>query len=347
METKQLTKSFLLALLLVIAFIVTWEFVWRSKGYGITYNDDKNLWAHTRNSANEPVDKTTVFAGSSRIKFDLDIPTWQKLTGTKAVQLAIGGSSPIPVLENLAADKEFKGRLIIDVTEGLFFSLPGSGEEKWAKACVDQFKDITPSQKASFAINTFLESNFVFLEESMFSLTPLLEDLQLKNRKEVFSFPVFPKKFETNDFARQSRIPRVFREDTALQRQVKNIWITFRMTDTTVKMHADTIQSILARVKKATDKIKSRGGEMIFVRTPSSNDVWEAEKYVYKREQFWDRLLAYTQIPGIHFKDYPAISNFICPEWSHLSQRDAVEFTKDFINILETTGWSQFKLARL
>ena len=40
----------------------------------------------------------------------------------KIIQLAIEGNSPLPVLEDLAADENFKGNLVVDVTEGLFFS---------------------------------------------------------------------------------------------------------------------------------------------------------------------------------------------------------------------------------
>ncbi|MBK8496241.1 MAG: hypothetical protein IPL50_15430 [Chitinophagaceae bacterium] len=47
-----------------------------------------------------------------------------------------------------------------------------------------------------------------------------------------------------------------------------------------------------------------------------------------------------TNSPGIHFADYPAIANFQCPEFSHLSQPDAVIFTKHFIKILTAEkGW--------
>lgn len=44
-----------------------------------------------------PPDKSTVFIGSSRIKFDLDIDTWEGITGDHAIQLACVGSTPIPV----------------------------------------------------------------------------------------------------------------------------------------------------------------------------------------------------------------------------------------------------------
>ncbi len=42
------------------------------------------------------------------------------ITSEKVIQLAIDGNSPLPVLNDLANDKIFKGKLVIDVTEGLF-----------------------------------------------------------------------------------------------------------------------------------------------------------------------------------------------------------------------------------
>jgi hypothetical protein len=59
----------------------------------------------------------------------------------------------------------------------------------------------------------------------------------------------------------------------------------------------------------------------------------------FPRTAYWDKLLAVTQCPGIHFKDYPAIANFICPEFSHLTPNDAVIFTKHFVNFLQEKGW--------
>jgi len=60
---------------LVIVFVVSWEGYLRSKGHAITYDEGKELWADKRARVYESPDKTTVFIGSSRIKYDLDIDT--------------------------------------------------------------------------------------------------------------------------------------------------------------------------------------------------------------------------------------------------------------------------------
>jgi hypothetical protein len=66
----------------------------------------------------------------------------------------------------------------------------------------------------------------------------------------------------------------------------------------------------------------------------------QIEKQMYPRDLYWNRLLAHTQTPGIHFEDYPAMTRHKCPEWSHLTPADAIPFTEDLIPIVQQkTGW--------
>ncbi len=121
MPANSLSKAAILMVVIVLAAIISWELYLRNKGVRPDYDDGPPLWSDKRAMVYEPADKATVFIGSSRIKYDLDIATWQT-TGDHAVQLAIEGNSPLPVLDDLANDKNFKGKLVVDVTEGLFFS---------------------------------------------------------------------------------------------------------------------------------------------------------------------------------------------------------------------------------
>jgi hypothetical protein len=38
-----------------------------------------------------------------------------------------------------------------------------------------------------------------------------------------------------------------------------------------------------------------------------------------------------TGAPGIYYSDFPDLSGFNCPEWSHLSASDSVEFSKRLV----------------
>jgi hypothetical protein len=105
-------------------------------------------------------------------------------------------------------------------------------------------------------------------------------------------------------------------------------------------MPDDELNAIFQSVKVAVDKIKARGGEVLFLRPPSSGPALMGEKMGFPREKYWDRLLVETGCPGIHYADYPAIDHFICPEDSHLTRHDAGVFTTHIIQVLEQEkGW--------
>lgn len=338
MPSQPLAKSAILMLVIVIASVLLWEIYLRNKGFETDYYDDPALWAHNRGMVYEPLDKATVFIGSSRIKFDLDIPTWEKITGDHAIQLACVGSTPIPVLENLANDEKFKGKLVVDVTEGLFFSI--SGSDRRPVENMKYYKDQTPAQRASFHINHALESQLVFLDKEWHSLGAQLEQLPLKDRPGVRNFKGFPSDFGRVKFDRQEYMTNKFASDTSLQNIVKNIWSMFGRGNKEPPASGTRLDSIFNVVKTAVDKIKARGGKVIFVRTPSSGEFLMAEKKGFPREKYWNPLLLNTGSEGIHYEDYPLIAGFTCPESSHLSLSQAETFTKEFIRILsDEKGW--------
>lgn len=332
---QSLRRAAVFTLCIVAAAVIGWEIFWRSKGFGISYDDGGPLWSDKRARAYEPSENAVVFIGSSRIKYDLDLDTWEKTTGTQAVQLAIEGSCPRPVLEDLAADPAFKGRLVVDVTEGLFFSNAPPNMETPVKN-VKFYHDRTPAQRASFWLNRALESRLVFLDKDNFSLNAQLDALEIQSRPGVFMMPIFPTDFGRVSFGRQMLMTDRFLADTLLQNRVKGIWQFFAsLAKGAPPMPDDELNAIFQSVKAATDKIRARGGEVVFVRTPSSGPYWQGEMAAFPREKYWNRLLAETGCKGIHFADYPAIAGFTCPEWSHLSPADAVVFTRHFIGLLE------------
>ena len=154
-------------------------------------------------------------------------------------------------------------------------------------------------------------------------------------------FPVFPRDFERMNFERQSYMMPAFVNDTAQHNQVKAIWGFFASLETGPPLSGAPLDSLLETVKQATDKIKARGGRVLFVRTPSSGPFWAGEQQGYPREKYWDRLLSYTNTPGIHFMDDKATDHYVCPEFSHLTPEDAIDYTKHFIRILhDQQGWT-------
>lgn len=341
MTQASLRKAALLTLLLVILGLGSWEFYLRSKGAVAGFDDGPELWAHKRNRVYQPSDKATVFIGSSRNKYDIDINTWEALTGEEAIQLAEVGSSPLPVVEELGKDSSFKGKLVIDVTEGLFFNLSPFPRKSFMKDLEYREKE-TPAQKASFAINQLLESKFVFLDKNFFALNSLLSGLPVKDRPGVMPTFTCPLDFAMNTSDRQNFMTKQFETDTSLQNQVKSLWNTYRTLDPAPPTTGAPLDSLIAVVKTAVDNIRSRGGQVIFVRSPSSGPFWMGEQMGFPREKYWDKLLKETNTAGIHFADYPAINHFVCPEFSHLTRSDAVIYTTEIVRILEQEKNWQF-----
>ena len=344
MHTASFTKSAIFTVVLTLAFIAGWEIYWRNNGFAITYNDDVALWAVQRENLYLPREEATVFIGSSRMKFDVDLPTWKNITGEETVQLALVGTSPRKMLENFANDQKFKGKVLLDMTEGLFYS-----RAPWVDASANDaikfYKTYSPAQRASAFLNHGMESGFVFLEGRRFGLNALLNEITLPGREGVMVEPPFPKEFEWTNYDRQTYMAPSFVADTNLHKRQTDIWTGFGALDTSPAIGGDSLITIFKELKTNIDKIRSRGGEVLFIRPPSSGPWLVAEAEVYPRQKYWDDMLAYTNTTGIHFQDYPETSSFICPEWSHLTREDAVIYTKHLIKTLQSKGW-QFKSAK-
>lgn len=335
-----LLKAGLLAAALTAAFVVGWELHWRGQGFPISYNDDESLWASKRRLVYDTSPAGPVFIGASRIKFDLDQPTWRRCTGRQPVQLALVGTSPRPVLTDLANDPRFRGTVVVDVVEGIFFSPAGSRQEKRALDRLRAYPKWSLAQQLSFRLNRALESKLVFLDEDRLTLDAFLNNLELPSRPKVFMMPLFPPKFTFNDFDRQTRMSPAFVADTAMQGQMRHVWMKLGATSGKHGDGGDTLTALIQSVKQSVDRIRARGGRVVFVRCPSDGPFWAAEQQGYPRAQYWNRLLADTHTPGVHFADYPALARFHCPEWSHLTPADAATFTAALIPILEQqTGW--------
>jgi hypothetical protein len=337
MPANNLTRPAILMLLLVVTVIGGWEVYLRQKGISIAYDDNGAIWSDKRAMVYEPADKADVFIGASRIKYDLDVDTWQQLTGRRAIQLSLEGNSPMAFLEDLANDPKFKGKLIVDITEICYFSdAPSFNAEP--ESYVKFYKNQTPAQRASFLIDRVAESQFVFLDQQFFSLNAMLDNnLHIPNRPGFVSAgkPTFPIEFWRQDFSRQTKMAPRFLTDTVLQGEVTGIWSFF--LDMGAKMpppKVDPVPGIIQRTVVAVNKIREHGGEVVFVRTPSSGKFWAVEQMAFPRAKYFDALLAATGCQGYFFTDYPGLAKYVPVEWSHLSPEGAVGFTKELIKVL-------------
>ena len=327
-----------IVVLVVIAAAIAWEFYCRSIGYGPTLNNTEDLWALARQRV-QP--ESVVIIGDSRGWYDLDLDELQKGLGKRPVQLAGPGSCPYPVLADLTNDETFHGTIICSFTPLLFMAPPGSPPMERAEKNVRRARTQTPAQRVSQYLAMPLEEHIAFLKQSDLTLEELLKRLPIPNRPTALIPPPPPPYFQTIDRERRARmIEECARPGSELQRRIQQGWIplftpppppTYVPKEVFMAQMMKGIEQRFQDVAAAAQKLRARGGKIIFVRLPVSGELKVLEDRTTPRSQIWDRVMKDTAAPGIYFEDFPELAGFNCPEWSHLSAGDSVEFSKRLV----------------
>ena len=317
--------------------IAAWEIYCRSLGYGPTLNDTGDLWAEARRRV-EP--ESVVIVGDSRAIFDLDLDLLEQGLGKRPVQLAQPGSTAYPVLADLINDKSFHGTIICSVVPRLFLAPPGSPPMNRSEKAVRRAHTQTYAQRASHELGIYLEQWFAFMKQEDLTLGALLERLPIPNRPNAKIPPRLPPYFASLDRERRARMVERCAQPGPLQERVKHGWIplftpppppSFIPPEKFGKMMHDAVEKRFADTRALVEKFRARGGKIVFVRLPVSGELKKLEDKGTPRAPTWDRLLAETGAPGIHFEDFPDLAGFTRPEWSHLSAGDSVEFTRRLV----------------
>ena len=313
-----------------------WEVYCRSLGYEPTHNDTSDLWAEARRRV-EP--ESVVIIGDSRAWFDLDLDEIERGISKRPVQLAQAGSCAYPVLQDLANDEHYHGTIICSIVPRLYFA-PGGPPVEASQKAVQRFHGQTWAQRVSHELSIPVERSFAFLKQEDLTLEALLKELPIPNRPYALVPPRFPPYFCSVDRERRARMVEQCARPGRLQDRVKNGWIalftpppppTYAPTAAFLEKMGKAVESRYQDTKAAVDKLRSRGGKIVFVRLPVTGDLKKLEDEQTPRSATWDRLLKETGAPGIYFEDFPELAKFDCPEWSHLSAGDSVEFTKRLV----------------
>lgn len=317
-----------LALALVVAATAAWE--WKMRSLGLMagdIDDSKSHWAVERRKVASGEHDDVVLVGTSRILFDTDLGVWEELTGRRPIQLALPGTNPRPLLNDIA-DSAFKGLVVVDTTPDLFFT-DWLGIKEFA-GVTDYWKDESPSDRFGHRVGLFLSRRLAFLD-SAYTLTKLVERVEIPNR-EGMRTPYMDvwKVWESFD-DRQTFLWRRIETDERLREHARLVWGPFNGEP----MDEGAIARAVDQAAAAVAKIRARGGEVAFIRPPSGGLYLEHERHAAPRAKTWNPLLAKTQAFGIHFEDYPEMQGLETPEWSHLSRASAERFTRAYVEVLK------------
>jgi hypothetical protein len=334
-------RLFAVVVVLSVSATVGWELFARSRGYGPTLNDTSDLWAETRGTVKPD---SIVLLGTSRMLFDIDLDVLEQGLGQRPKQLAIVGSSPFPILADLAADESFRGTVLLDVVPAMYLA-PGGPLVEASERALRRYRTWNHAQRWSHSLGVALEQSVSFLKQEDLTLAKLLEQLPIPNRKDALLGPVMPPYFYTID---RDRRARMFSEaavvGSPLQQRVANGWLplfsvppppTFIPLEQFQKMMGQAVEARFSETAKHIARIKARGGNVVFLRLPVTGPLVAREEQLAPRAATWDRLVRETGVASIRFDEHDDLRSFDCPEWSHLSAEDSVEFTKRLVPYLQ------------
>lgn len=324
--------ALLLAVSLMVIGIIVWEYnarvIW---GYEPeAYIDNNGLWAIQRRLIDESDENSVAIIGASRILFDFDLDTYEQATGVRPIQLALAGTNPRPILADLAKDEDFNGLLFIGITPGSFFrnggGLSGDAPKYYAKE--------SPTQWMSQQLSMLIEPHLAFYDNENWPLFTLIERIEIPNREGVFDPRMGVWKLSNTKKDRDTKMFWKVEEDLDYQHKAQMTWRGFMEMGDKRGPSDFNLDEYLQGVTKDINSIRHRGGDVVFIRLPSSGDYRPREARLQPRAEYWDRLLKDTNSVGVHFEDYTELQGFRIPEWSHLHSADTPQFTAALVTIL-------------
>jgi hypothetical protein len=315
----------LIVLVLVILLTSIWE--WKMRSLELVPGDlsgTYDVWSEQRRQVDRR-DVPVALIGDSRILYDSDLDRATQLTGIRPIQLGIAGGNGLPILEDMADDPHFKGLAIVGIAETSYFDTRFTVRRSQEALALSRWE--SPSKRASYQIERVISQGLAMLDDDH-QLSTLIFHLDPDWRPGVKGPYHDVWKIGVTSADGQAWVWQRLEHDRRLSEHARMVWHElfppFPIDD-------KNIQEILVRSRIAVDKIRARGGDVVFVRPPSSPDVRAIEDKHIPRVRGWNALLAYTHTKGIHSDDLPAARDLTLPEGSHLSHACATVFTDAYI----------------
>lgn len=319
MRSENLGKTWIFALLIAVGVLGAWEGFWRTQGFRPSLADDMPLW-HLHRSR---VSKQTgiVFVGSSRIQLGLHPDVFTKATGMVPVNLSIDGNPPYAVLKDLAHDPDFSGLVICSILPH-WLAEKTSGDDRASK-WVRKYYTRTLLSGIDTRLSLLIQRIFVFRYPGL-SPEKLAKQVQKRDWPRPPYAPMRPDRFREARFAPED-IPRMLASRIKLEREA---------IKKAEQVSPQEFQERLASLNADVRKIRQRGGDVVFIRMPSSGVIRDLEAAARPRETYWDVLASSVSATAIHFEDFDGLRDFQCSDGSHLDEDQARKFTVELLKLL-------------
>lgn len=304
------------ALVLFLAAGAALEVASRARGFRPTVRDDPATWAAARR---EVAPDSVVFTGTSRVQAAIDPGAWAAAwDGSRPVQLAVAGDSPLPIVEELAATDAFRGLLVIEVLPRIVFDARDSREIEARRMLDEHTRTLaSPSRRAESRLDILLASGLAFRSLPPGQLVRRL--MAAKPRLPYFSMDA-------------SRFLRLDFERSDLERRRKTLIQQIEAFEASSDAERD---AVVDRLLEAESALLARGALVVLLRMPRADRVAEIEEQSFPAKRFWDPILARSRSVVIDSEREPDLSTFRCPDGSHLDVREAPAYTRALARVLE------------
>ncbi|MCB1560825.1 MAG: hypothetical protein KDI75_06990 [Xanthomonadales bacterium] len=301
------------------------EATWRSLGFTPGLQDSAALWSIQRDRVygNDPV--PLVFLGASRTQYGFDLDRLRRAAPAyQPIMLAVNGLYPMAALRDLARDTNFRGIVVCDVELLAFWPEFREYPQEYVSYYHQQW---TPSWRIHREVLSRWQELSV-LGSPRFSWLSALRYATSQNKP-------------FHDYAQLHRS----REGD----------IDYQLVDTEAsKRHfAEAAEGNLARLPihnpddwfQGLDevfgwvrRIQSRGGRVIFYRSPVSGPQETIIEERFPAEQYWNRFLKASPAPVIDANRIPVLDSFLLPDDSHLDYRDKAAYTLTWLQVMQDRG---------
>ncbi len=307
-------KSWIAGVVLALVILLGGEYWLRSVGYFPNVLDNKTLWAHTRQKANENDGKVIALLGDSRMLYNIDTSALKKqFPGYQVAQLAICAKGPMAALKDLANDSSFKGTVLCAVSCDRMRAANWGDQQNY----VDYFhqKNGTAVDNINQKMELYFQSHSAIVrsEKRLLGIVRGLKRHHSIGKPHTHTFADRSSAVDLSSYAEKDMLSMVLMRQSRAKRAVKitpEEWLKEIMT-----------------TEPLVQKIHARGGRVIFLRMPTTKEYLAVEYQQYPKSDYWDKFEAATSAETIHFEDVAAMKTFILPDRSHINMPDRTRFT--------------------
>ena len=306
-----------------VILLLLWEAYWRTEGYWPSVVDDVELWSLEYQSVLND-EKAVALLGSSRMQLDVDPVVFkQEFPNCNFYHLSINGGQAPPVLDLLANDQAFKGKVLVELTANSFYPSTWGRASEW----VDLNGRVAPQQLVDRWLRRIIEEKFVTLlpELSMVEIVRGISNgAPLSEPKHVY--------FKGNrtgvaDFS-DTNVDRLHAnfvtKGEAIFQQNKNEYSNWH-----VQVDA---------IKVALKKMERKGSEVLFLRFNDGGGFAELFSRYFPKAQYWDQIDTRMDVKTFHYLDYLDLHKFEPRDGLHLESKDTVAYTHMWSVILKKSG---------